>query len=997
MKEPMHKRKVGVVAAVIALCAAFALWRWRGSQPATEATGTAKVVSSSAATSAAERARQDPRKLERASISGTIADDDHKPIANARVCADATSDKISAELVRDPRCTLSDADGHYTIPELYAAEYMVAAMAKPYRPDFYHPGGDRDVTGFDVRAGEKKTGIDITLEKGGVEVTGTVADVSGGPIAHASVRASSGRWLGGSQFPAVETDEAGKFSIYVQPGPLMVTAVADGYAQGTDSGRAPGKLEILLVPESSLAGTVVDAKTGAPVAGVSVEVGGGDFWSGDGSSDITDDRGQFRVTRLSPGRYNAVARAARGYGHSEGSTLVGLGQHATGVVVKLYPAFQISGRVVVPGEKKSTCLHSGVWLHSTVPDRWAGATREPDGTLHADGVLPGKYEVTVECTGYQSKDKYPPIEVKDKDITGLEWDVEVGSVIRGRVVTKAGTPVEHAGISSQTVGGAAREKTGWGSDSSQKDGSYRLKGLKPGTYKITVDTEQGVGPKDGWKVEVKAGEVVQDLVLDDVGTIKGTVVDETGKAVGGVHVQAHSLDSGGSFMWGSGGSVRSNDDGSFALEGNRAGDYRVTAHHGEWGDELRKPGTNDDAKQGERVTVHAAQTSTVKIVVETQAGTIKGTCADATGKPITDAFVSAARESDAAGNQRSSVGETRWSWDEKPVLTSTDGAFALTKLAPGTYTVRAYRRGGGEAFVEHVAIGGSAKLVFKPTGEIAGLVHREGGEPVELDIQIKDEKTDFSRSEHFYRTGGQYLVKDLPAGHFTITAAAEAGQKQVTVDLADGESKTGVDVELDPLITITGRVVELGTGKPVPGMTMMASAGKTGGMGFSFGGGDDEQENISDDGGRFAIKNAPRGTITITGFPKDFSEADYGFLRVVKEANGTGTVDVGDITVVRRRVKRGDPAGEMGVHWVNHPDDTPLDQMKLEVSWIDPHGAAGKTELKVGDVVTTVDGSDVTGANFVNGWMLMQAPPGAKITLGLARGASVTVTLAPPS
>src|SRR5207244_3594870 len=111
---------------------------------------------------------------------------------------------------------------------------------------------------------------------------------------------------------------------------------------------------------------------------------------------------------------------------------------------------------------------------------------------------------------------------------------------------------------------------------------------------------------------------------------------------------------------------------------------------------------------------------------------------------------------------------------------------------------------------------------------------------------------------------------------------------QTTVDLADGESKTGIDIELDPLVTITGRVIELGTNKPVAGMNMSAEIGKTGGGMMSFSSGGDDRENISDDAGHFIIKNAPHGTITITGFPKDWNDSDYGWIRTVREASGNG-------------------------------------------------------------------------------------------------------------
>ena len=994
----MTKRKLGAIAAVVVVLGLVVAWKLHGGGSVDGRAAEAASNRGAAAVSPFSIDRKvDPRKLERASIAGTIRDEDGKPIANARVCADASTAKLSQELVRDPRCAASDANGSYTIDNLFAAEYRVAALAKPFRPALYHPGNDRDVSLFELKAGEHKTGIDLVLRKGGVEITGIVADISGGPIAHAQVRASAGNWWSGEWYPAIETDDAGKFTMYVAPGEVRVTAIADGYAPGTDGARAPGKVEILLTPESSLAGTVVDAKTGEPVAGVPVAVSTSEMggWESGEGGDVTDDQGHFRVTRLSPGRYVSVARAPKGYGHSDGSTLVGLGQHVTGVVVKLYPAYQISGRVVIPGDKRETCKQSELYLHRASPDEWLGAIREPDGTLHVDGVLPGKYEVQLGCDGYQAKDKYEPLVIKDKDLAGLEWEVELGALLRGRVVTKAGTPVEGAQLWASSIGGGARDKQHWSSDTSQKDGTYRLKGLHPGTFKIDLHTDKGVGPKDGWKVDVKAPIVEQDLVLDDVGTIKGTVVDPEGKPLAGVHVDARPFEGMGNMIFFGGSTVRSNDDGTFTLDGNRAGDYRIVAFR-EWSDNLRKPGTNDDAKQGERVTVHAGQITSVRLVVEAQSGVIKGTCVDSDGKPVNDAFVSAARESDAAGNQRSSVSETRWSWDSKPTLVSTDGSFAIAKLSSGTYTVRAYRKGGGEAVAEHVAVGSTAKLEFKPTGSIEGTAHRDGGAPEELDIDVRDDKTDFARHEHFFRTAGNFAIKDLPAGHFTITASAEGGKKQTTVDLSDGQHATGIDIQLDPLITITGRVVELGTEKPVAGMQMMAAMGKSGNGGMEWNE-DDSRENISDDTGRFTIKNAPRGVVTLTGFPKDWNETDYGWVRTVKTADGTGTVDVGDIGVLKRRIKPSDTAGELGVHWVEQPDDTPLDQERFEVSWIDPNGPAAKTELKVGDVVTTVDGIDVTGANHGLGWVEMRAAPGTKLAFGLARGTSVTIVLAPPS
>jgi hypothetical protein len=264
-------------------------------------------------------------------------------------------------------------------------------------------------------------------------------------------------------------------------------------------------------------------------------------------------------------------------------------------------------------------------------------------------------------------------------------------------------------------------------------------------------------------------------------------------------------------------------------------------------------------------------------------------------------------------------------------------------------------------------------------------------------IKLSDPTTGFWRNEDFFRTAGAYAIHDVPAGQFTITYSAEGGQKQQTVTLAEGEHKTGVDIELDPLVTITGRVIELGTQKPVPGMTMMAAPGKNWYF-ISFStGGDDDHQNVTDDAGRFSIAHAPGGVVTIRGYPKSWQDSDVGFLITVREVQGTGTIDVGDLPVIHRRVKRGDPVGDLGVHWVQLPPGTPIDEQVQKVAWIDPTGPAAKSGLVVGDVVVSIDGIDITGANSVNGWILLQAPPGTTIRLGLARGATVSVTLAPPS
>ncbi|HUS28551.1 MAG TPA: carboxypeptidase-like regulatory domain-containing protein, partial [Kofleriaceae bacterium] len=328
------KTRVAPAALILAALATLLLWRChdRDSSRSKSSTKAAQKSVGSGATMSTQE-RPDPKTQPRGSIAGTITDEQKAPIAGARVCAELYSQQISAQEVRDPICVTANDKGQYTLPNLFAAEYEVAASAKTFRPGSYHPSGPHDPTTFELKAGEAKTGIDIALRSGGVEITGIVSDVSGGPIAHALVTASRD-WGDGDLMPPTETDEAGAFSLWVKPGDVTVNATADGYAPGSDNGQAPGAFQVLLTPESSLAGTVVDAKSGEPVPGVVVEAEGGEWGSfsffGGGSgqnTDVTDDKGAFRIARLDPGRYTVNATSAHGYGVSAGSTLVGLGQH----------------------------------------------------------------------------------------------------------------------------------------------------------------------------------------------------------------------------------------------------------------------------------------------------------------------------------------------------------------------------------------------------------------------------------------------------------------------------------------------------------------------------------------------------------------------------------------------------------------------------------------------------------------------------------------------
>jgi len=70
--------------------------------------------------------------------------------------------------------------------------------------------------------------------------------------------------------------------------------------------------------------------------------------------------------------------------------------------------------------------------------------------------------------------------------------------------------------------------------------------------------------------------------------------------------------------------------------------------------------------------------------------------------------------------------------------------------------VNAYRKGGGEAAVDGVAVGASVTLTIRATGVIGGTVSANGKPAEELTVSVSDPKEGFEREESFFRTGGRF-------------------------------------------------------------------------------------------------------------------------------------------------------------------------------------------------------------------------------------------------
>lgn len=956
----------------LAMLAAL-LWWLRAPAPARE-TPTADPTTPTAPALTGPRDRPtltlDPRRNQLAAISGTITDKKNHPIPGARVCARPQWDALAASDRRGLHCSTTDRAGRYRISDLLGVDHRVLASAAGHIPAAYERGaGAARRSTVVLRPATDLTGIDIRLEGGGVEIHGTVKDLSGGPIEAAVVSAHDG---------VAFTDADGQFAAWVRPGATHVTAEADGYTSGYTSGAAPGHhFEVFLTPESVLVGKVVRADDGSPVADALVAANG--RYS---EASYTDAGGNFRIDRLQPGPYKPEVTADAWFGRIDEQVILGLGETSGPLIIKAHPATFIEGTVV-----NAACDNGWLSLEERAQGRYHVATREPDGNWRARGLLPGDYEVSIRCEGFVAEEKYPHVIVAAAPISGLRWPVHPGQTIRGKVVDATGNPIARARVSASSKPDPTQpraQQTG-ASFVTGDDGRFELAGLLPGAYQLRTSafSPPRATPPKPLELSLPKGQDLGDITIElpATGELRGTLRTRDGKPIVRVDISVHDgVQSQ---------SVVADDEGRFHFPHLAAGDYRVTARRG-WNDPLRAPGTSDDDVQGTRVRVEAGQTASVALVVEARSNALHGVVRDSGGSPVADAFIDVTRESDSAAQASAGAArQNRWNeFGSTPRLTDVDGRFHVDGLGAGKHTVRAFRRGGGEAIAEHVEIGSDLVLVIAETGRLAGTIAARGGPPPEeFSLSLRDELTGFNRSDRFFRTDGRWSLAELPGGKYRLTVTAGTGTAETTVDLAAGQELADVRLELAPRVTVRGTLIDF-DGQPAAGLYVSVGMQRGG----AWDSGASDKQNVSDAAGRFEVPGAPPGKIMVTAWPPPSS--DFAYVTHLVVIDDSPTTELPPIRVPRKRVQPGDAAGDLGYRLKDpEPGADPM-QRRLIVAVVRPGGPAATAGLKPGDEITSIDGEPIGPANVSIHYQLTNVPVGTVVNLGLARGATLAVTAA---
>jgi len=303
------------------------------------------------------------------------------------------------------------------------------------------------------------------------------------------------------------SDQSGKFQFdNVQPDKYMATAEAEGYSGASRTGmklipvaaqQEVSDVEVRVAPLGIISGKVLD-EDGQPLEDASVTAVHYDYSVGAKSlqaiaSAQTNDRGEYRMFDVQPGRYYLMAVASR-----------------RNLTLQMAVSLQSIGIVGVAGAPVRVPPESRV--HSTVPEEGYPAVYYP-GVTEVSQTSPQELKPGAEWTGADFKLRQLPTYHIRGRVTGA------ASRSGGRNMVRA-QPC-YADEASGFFGGAPNSLQ----ISQQADARFDIAGAVPGTYCLSVTPPGARVTAVRQLVTVKAGDVDDvELPVPVSFSVSGTLV-----------------------------------------------------------------------------------------------------------------------------------------------------------------------------------------------------------------------------------------------------------------------------------------------------------------------------------------------------------------------------------------------------------------------------------------------------------------------------------------
>ncbi|BCB03802.1 carboxypeptidase regulatory-like domain-containing protein [Bacillus sp. KH172YL63] len=574
------------------------------------------------------------------SIQGTVLDiNSQAPLAGAEVTVVDGQGFVVATVI-------TDVNGVFTVNGLTPNSYNVTAIASGYQ---------NNTIGAIVLSGET-TPVAIELEQNPGSITGVVNPIVPGTVVR--LFNASGVFIS-----SVIADDSGAFSFNnLAPGNYTVTASANNYVTATTgvqvvSNQASPVTLTMQPSPASVSGRIVDANN-QPIQSAIVEIrdAAGDLIA----ETFTNANGEYFITGLGSGSYT-VEVFADGYAPSFTGVTVSSGEMLTDINLTLVTERGGISGLVTNADTGDFIPGATVTIRDVQTQEIVAVTTTTSSGTYLVGDLPiGEKIVTASKTGFATGQTGAIVTARDTTGANIALTPNPGT-ISGLVVDEDGNPITE---NNTTIIIEDENKTVITSLLANPDGTFTVPDLAPGTYYV-VASAPGYASSTVAAVVVsnQTTNVTNVLVAFPV-TLTSTVIDATTLLpISGATVTVEQTDG-----------VRiavglTNANGQITFNNLPSGELLVTGSKNDYG---------SDSKS---IFSSPGDTVTTTLRLSPVPAGVNGFVTNLdTGEPIPDSVIQLYDDTSVL---------------IKTVLTDSTGAYVLTDLAPGNYTIVANASGFG--------------------------------------------------------------------------------------------------------------------------------------------------------------------------------------------------------------------------------------------------------------------------------------------------------------
>jgi len=456
------------------------------------------------------------------------------------------------------------------------------------------------------------------------ELTGTVTNEAGGPIAGALVDVWT--WYPGNE---THTDDKGNFTLKkLGKEPVEIRISKSGYGPWYSANQATGvpDFKVALSNKTYFEGDVKDVD-GKPVANALIRADCGpkrnpavqitNVWT----EARSDANGHYRMYVMAD-TYDIQVRVPKVGAARLPKTTIADGEARTldinlekGVTFQAIIVDSVTG-APIPNVRLSNWQHKGV-----------EGTSDKDGKITIDGMQPGKFDFEVESKGHtrwwsdQAMNDYQRKDLRgsfQRNFDGVDFDLSAGMTpvtielekavtIKGIVQDPDGNPVAGATV-APALTGTGNSLTGDTrfSVTSGKDGKFVMSLPASGNAKYNLEAHDGKYRQ--WRkwangvldpIETKPGDELNDVIikLTRPAVVRGHVQDAAGAPVVDAEVRASASDKMENRYYDP--TTKTNKEGNFELKFVRPGDHSIQVAPFWFGDVVGKSSVPVTLKKGE--------------------------------------------------------------------------------------------------------------------------------------------------------------------------------------------------------------------------------------------------------------------------------------------------------------------------------------------------------------------------------------------------------------